>query len=348
MDDLQPPIASSPPWTSLSIAPLAPKGVGVPGRVTRNVFEDGAREWREPPSSLPPDELRNARWLPLSALAASQGATSLVSELTARVMAHETACEARQNSRRKAGQEKLQAAVGAIIGGLLRRWGRDEPGAVCRSRATADFSGSPVGARQFIAAADGLIALGLLRSAKAIRYGAFSFGDGDVFLGRAPRYWPSPALLALAARSGVNPATVQTDFADIIPTAPPPVPNPVRVFAIKQRGRKDKQPLPRGRLGDQAERIGRDVGETNAFAAEHDVRGCLPPRWYRVFTEGPLLGGRWQAAGREGVYQVIPEVGAARPHYDKWRARGGGGREGVAPVNHARPAGSAVARRRPV
>jgi hypothetical protein len=38
------------------------------------------------------------------------------------------------------------------------------------------------------------------------------------------------------------------------------------------------------------------------------VRGCRPPRWKRVFTFNSLLGGRWIAVGREGVYQMMPEA----------------------------------------
>ena len=36
------------------------------------------------------------------------------------------------------------------------------------------------------------------------------------------------------------------------------------------------------------------------------MQGCTPPQWKCVFTANALLGGRWIAAGREGVYQTMP------------------------------------------
>ncbi len=45
----------------------------------------------------------------------------------------------------------------------------------------------------------------------------------------------------------------------------------------------------------------------NDFAASFDVRGCLPPRWKRVFSVNASLGGRWTAAGKEQVYQTMKE-----------------------------------------
>ena len=127
-------------------------------------------------------------------------------------------------------------------------------------------------------------------------------------MGKAPRHWPAAALLAMATQHGVTPRTVGVDFGEIIPTTPPEVPRPLRVFALKQPGRQDRQPLPLSKLGDAIDRLRQSVEDANAFAAAHDVRGCLPPRWYRVFTECALLGGRWQAAGREGLYQSMPEA----------------------------------------
>jgi hypothetical protein len=60
-------------------------------------------------------------------------------------------------------------------------------------------------------------------------------------------------------------------------------------------------------LGPELEQLRREVEEVNAFAAQIDVRGCLPPRWKRVFTFNSLLGGRWIAVGKEGVYQTMSE-----------------------------------------
>lgn len=47
------------------------------------------------------------------------------------------------------------------------------------------------------------------------------------------------------------------------------------------------------------------VLEANEWAAVHDVRGCLPPRWWRPFGPDWSLGGRWTALGASGVYQRL-------------------------------------------
>lgn len=281
---------------------------GTPGGVTQNESEAPAASWENPTATLTTEQLRDAQWLPLSATPASSGAASLLADLAARVAALETASPDRKTKRRAAGLTKLNGAIGAIVGGVLRRWKRSEPQAVFRSRTPANFTGSPVAARQFLTAMDGLTSLGFINGSKAIRFFVVSWGPGlDVYQGKAPRYWPSSALLLAATKHGVTPATIATDFTDIIPTKPPAIPKPVQVFAVKQRGKRDKVPLPLERLADQGVRIRQGIEDANAFAARHDVQGCLPPRWYRVFVECPLLGGRWQAAGREGVYQVMPK-----------------------------------------
>ncbi len=112
--------------------------------------------WSIPPSSLSLDQLQDARWLPLTASAQSPKATALVAELAARVAAIEATSADRKTNRRKAGKAKLQGAVGAVVGGLLRRWARDVPEAVFRPRTPADFTGGPVASRQFIAASSQL------------------------------------------------------------------------------------------------------------------------------------------------------------------------------------------------
>jgi hypothetical protein len=255
------------------------------------------------------DDLRDARWLLLNATPASCAALALVSDVAARVAAHEANAKTRKQKRRKANMDKLQVAVGAIVGGMLRRWARREPEAVFRSRTPRDFTGSPVGARQFLAVVDAMATLDLVRRSTSIRYAFFDFGDGtSAFRGKAPRYWPSPGLLGLAAHHGVTPATIRADFTDLVPTVPPAVPKAVQVFALKQRGQSDRFALPFTNLGVEASHIRQRVEDANAFAAEHEIRGCLPPRWYRVFVECSLLGGRWQAAGKEGVYQMMPEA----------------------------------------
>ncbi len=297
-----------PSLSSDILLPL-PVGIGDTGRVTQNEIEGPVGCWQAPPMGMTPEELKEARWLPLSAVPKSPGAVALVADLTRRVAALEATSNARRKGRRQAGLGKLEGAIGAIVGGVLRRWGREQPEPVFRSRTPAEFSRGPVGVRQFRPAINGLLALKLLNGSKAIRYGAFSFDDGaQIFAGKAPRYWPSLALLEATEAHGLTPATIGQDFDDIIPTTPPKVPQAVCVRALRQPWRGDKARLPVSRLGNAGARIREEVEAANAFAAEHTVTGCLPPRWFRVFTEGAMLGGRWQAAGREGVYQAMPEA----------------------------------------
>jgi hypothetical protein len=304
LDTLPPSYPATPSvTTTTSIAEGAPWGV------TGNENEGRPGSWQEAPAILTTEQLQDANWLPLSALSASPGAIALIADLVPSVAVHESTSGDRRTGRRQAGVKKLQAAVGAIVGGLLRRWGRDQPQAVFRTRKAEDFTGSPVGVRQFTAAMDGLFALGFVTQSKSIRYLFVDWGGGQtVYNGKAPRHWPSATLLSLAVHHGVTPATIATDFGDVIPTKPPIVLKPVQLFALKQRRQRDKLPLPLSKLGSDGHRIRQGIDEANTFAAEHEVRGCLPPRWYRVFVECLMLGGRWQAAGREGVYQVMREA----------------------------------------
>jgi hypothetical protein len=52
-----------------------------------------------------------------------------------------------------------------------------------------------------------------------------------------------------------------------------------------------------------AARVREEVEHYNEWAAQHEIRGCLPPRFKRVFTASMLLGGRWYAVGNEDNYQ---------------------------------------------
>jgi len=95
---------------------------------------------------------------------------------------------------------KQRHAVGAILGGVLRRWGRPEPLPVFRSRTPGDFTGGAIAARQYLSACDALMALGLLHQSGGIRYGSgivWNDGDPEHFAGlrgcgQRERCWRSP------------------------------------------------------------------------------------------------------------------------------------------------------------
>jgi hypothetical protein len=258
------------------------------------------------------EQLREAHWLSLSAIAASPGALALVTDMADAVAAHERLATTRKKGRGRSGAARQQQAVGAILGGLLRRWGRSEPEAVFRSRKRDDFSGGPVAARQYLAACDALFALRLIHQSRSIRYGSgiiWEDGGPEHFAGKAPRLWPTQALLEAAVRRGVTPATLPHDFKDAYPTRPPPVPEPIQMFTLKQPRRTEKAAIPIKQGDPEAARLLDRVSSYNAWIAEHDLgRTCLPPRLKRVFAASWRLGGRWYAVGGEGNYQRMSEA----------------------------------------
>jgi hypothetical protein len=131
---------------------------------------------------------------------------------------YEAAAGTRKTSRRQSGLEKQWQAVGVIVGGLLRHWGRRQPHAVFRSRMPAAFKGGPVAARRHLSACDALVALGLIHQSRSIRYGLmWDDGGSERFLGKAPRLWPTQLLLDTVGRYGLTPATLAEDFGEYLP-----------------------------------------------------------------------------------------------------------------------------------
>jgi hypothetical protein len=278
--------------------------------VTQNVSE-APSVWATPPLLFEADQLRDARWLPLSAVGASPDADALVAEIAAHVAHHEATCRTRRRGRRQAGLAKQRQAVSAILGGVLRRWGRPEPLPVFRSRTPSGFSGGPVAARQYLGACDAMVALGLLHQSRSIRYGSgivWDEGGPEHFAGKAPRLWPTLALLEIAGRHGVTPVTLPHDFRDVYPAQPPSVPQPLQMFTLKQPRKSEKAPIAVRKDDPKAARLVEKVTGYNEWIAQHDVVGCLPPRLKRVFTASWLLGGRWYAVGAEGNYQRMSET----------------------------------------
>ncbi len=182
--------------SAVSSSTLSPPGHrGATEGVTENDKEP-APDWTPPPPTLTTDQLQDARLLALSATPVSPRAVALVADVAALVARHDAHTGARKRGRGKAGLARQQQAVGAIIGGVLRRWGREEPQPAFRSRKRDDFTGGPVGVRQYLAACDALVALGLLNRSRSIRYGlgVWDLGGPESFLGKAARLWPTQAL----------------------------------------------------------------------------------------------------------------------------------------------------------
>src|SRR5262249_55947292 len=148
---------------------------------------------------------------------------------------------------RQAGREKARKAAGAIIGGLLQRWGREQPAPVFRSRKLASFTGGLVGARQYLPVMDALVSLGFVRPSRSIRYCLgiiWDEGGPEMFGGKARRFWPTASLLFLAESHSLTPATIKTDFKNAYPTTPPKVPQPVEMNALERPRRGDRLRIP--------------------------------------------------------------------------------------------------------
>lgn len=279
---------------------------GAPLGVTHNESWGG---FPTPPNEWTGVDLHGALLLPLSASPATPAALALVETLTAALCEREVA--SRGNRRGSAGRAKLHQAVGAVVGGALSAWKASRPRAVFRSVDAGSFTGGLVGHRQFVAATDGLVALGLLHRKPGIRY-QVEWGDGASQHGLCARYRPTAGLLDLAARHGVTAATVRADFRHAFSTVPPVVKAPLVLRGLDEtrparRGRVDRRDILIRQDDATARALAGGIATMNAFAARHDVQGCLPPRFRRVFTGDWSQGGRWYAVG-DGGYQALTEA----------------------------------------
>ena len=296
---------------TLHTATILSTAEGATEGVTQNEIE-APSIWAEPPATFGADQLTEARWLPLSAVVASPGADALATEIAALVAGHEVTSvvppEGPPESSAWPSSGKLPVPFLAACCAAGRAWSHYQ---YSGAGLPADFTGGPIAARQYLAACDAMVALGLLYQSRSIRYGSgivWDDGGSEHFAGKAPRLWPAPALLAVAASHGVTPATLPNDFCDAYPTQPPAVPQPVQMFTLKQPRRSEKAAIPIQRSDLEAARLVDKVTGYNDWIARHDVAGCLPPRLKRVFTASWLLGGRWYAVGAEGNYQRMSEA----------------------------------------
>jgi hypothetical protein len=249
--------------------------------------------------------LDSAAPLALDAAPSTPEANALVGAVTSILLAHSAK---RRGSKLQA---KLTVAVGAVVGGLLRPWSKSPPRPVFRRVTAGDFSDGPVPYRQFVGAMRDLTGTGLVVTQPGYRR-ATDHGFAKLWFGKAARFWPSARLLELAAAHGITADRTADHFASRPSSKPPTVRTPIEVTSLRQTtgrrtGQGIKERLDVAVLGPELDRLRQEVEEVNQFAARHDVRGCLPPRWKRVFTLNASLGGRWTAVGKEGVYQTMPE-----------------------------------------
>lgn len=194
-----------------------------------------------PPADWSPPFLERAVHLALNQQAQHPSAQALVNRLVARIDAADLG---RQNRRRSIGLQKLNQAVAAIVGGLLRAWShREGPKPVRHSNEAASFTPrarrSPkpvilgheaaqdaegvaeaidpapkaVGRRLFGTVMDRLVADGLVAHKRGLHLAPHpNMRMGQGARGWAARYWPTAALLRLAEAEGLSPANIARAF----------------------------------------------------------------------------------------------------------------------------------------
>ncbi|PZP47561.1 MAG: hypothetical protein DI601_03805 [Azospirillum brasilense] len=251
-------------------------------------------------------ELDAADFLKLHAVPASPSAWNLTTTIAALVTAWEAdgaPREGRYRRRTSVQEDAFQNAIGAILGGALGAWAKGAPRAVFRSRKAQTFTGERVGRCVFLAAVDGMKALGLLHGADGIRFPGTVPGT---FTGHASRWWPSTKLLRLAEARGIGPVEVSSAFVPEASVSLRRVVAPVILRPLGDgKGTDMALPLDDPKLAE----IAADVKAHNAFAATVPVTGCDPPQWFRVFHHAPGHGwglhGRWYTASSTLPYQTM-------------------------------------------
>lgn len=268
--------------------------------------------WISPPPPTQPvpttaeaEWLRTAVTMSLGAYPVTPEAAALIETLTPPMLAHEALT--RKNKRRDTGLANLRAALGVVVGGVLRTWGRGgRP--VHHTMGLKELEGPIVGARLTRGALDAMVALRFVSKADGRRRNLQFEDGGRVSAGLAPRFWPTPELLSAAVNHGITAETVDTAFRLKAPVKPPKVTKPVELRAYTGRGRKKAVAVlkPFNLLRDtEAQALSAHVDAVNGFAEGFIVTGCEAPRWRRIFTERWDMGGRWYAAGMDANYQGL-------------------------------------------
>jgi hypothetical protein len=259
--------------------------------------------------NLAKNELRDAKRMELMWAAESVAALALIGSLMPDVEAAELE-RGRKKRRGPKDRPKLETALGAIVGDLLRNF----PSASYCSLHRDYFVGQRVAYDQFDSALKALIALGYVH-----RHPTLRFPKGFGYKGEAARLMPATMLLTHAAAHGVTPDAISAAFR-VVPNEGKPKPPPEVVEMWTVRGLDpSKSPTARTKVAidpaNVAGRIRRELIEkANAAAARHHVTGCLAPVWKvthasssTTFNGDWSLGGRWYAAGWGGAYWRLNE-----------------------------------------
>lgn len=261
--------------------------------------------WCSPPLTAEGVNLFGSRQITFTALPSSDAAKALSASLAD----HISQAEKRGKVRSRVEAAAFQQAVAAFSAELLLAWGRQPPAAVSRSLQAKSFTGEVVTRRNFEAVVKGLLILGLVMQHDGGRTAILP----GVFRGLVTRWWPTAALLHMAAEHGITPATVTSDFTPPQVAKAPVIREPLvlrPLLKTHHNGATARKPvkatLPIPPDDAEAAALARDVRAHNALASKVEVTGCQPPRWHRIFLQSWQWGGRWYAGGgHDDSYQNL-------------------------------------------
>lgn len=261
--------------------------------------------------SLTAEEAHSLRVAPMATLDAKVrdvDAKRLVASLSDEVTRWETECASRKKER-KAGLEKLRAAIGAFLADLLNAYNSQESeGWTWRSLSKSGFTGQTVSFRNFNVIVSAWLASGLLERVAGFKEAVvFDPGDQLRVRGKASRFRATPKLLTICAEYGVTPQNAGEHFV----YRPPE--HPLRLNASSRRVALWKEPGKpmEYKRNEQTARLEAPIKELNAFLAQHVVVGAMHRWFHRTFNMGDQPDFAWNKGGRlysdgKGSYQNIP------------------------------------------
>jgi hypothetical protein len=200
---------------------------------------------------------------------------------------------------------RFEDAVQRFVGDLLRaRTGTNTTGRIYRPTGKSDFSDAPVKYDMFMAALDGLKAIGLVEHRKGrTRYVDTQFGFNATVPGHAARFWATPKLLKLAEEHGITSDNVEEHFFP----EPPTNPLVLRDYATGRGQNKERGPIIKYKRTPETEQLERDVKQLNEFLARFKITGGKHEGYHRTFNNASWdKGGRLYSVG-EGNYQQLSE-----------------------------------------
>ncbi|HEX6957767.1 MAG TPA: hypothetical protein VF194_07255 [Ferrovibrio sp.] len=282
---------------------------GETGVYTCNESDEGliGAEADETPETVDPHP-NEARQLPLNHKPVSPEAERLIEDILHQVELR----EGRHYQRGAASQERLRAAVRALVGGLLLHAGRYGTSEWCWMQTSAGaFTGTGIGYRQYRAVEKAMLEAGLIEKLEGFNkfYGVpGEFGPGVALARRfAARFRGTERLWECARRHGIALEEVGQHFERLRPSDNTPV--YIKPLSAKVAGRRipgKHLSLPRsGKAAIELERIVAGVREVNAFVAGRQVEGCDPITFQRGYSVDLNHGGRWYARGDN--YQNLPK-----------------------------------------